>query len=248
MIEKYKATKRIPSFDVDMSSTLKPVSFLNFAQEAANIHADYIGVGWDSMQTTRKAWVLARMHVIFHRLPKWREIINFQSWHKGAAGFQYLRDFMMFNEQGDEKLISATTSWLVIDIDTRRLAKFTELAELEDKNIVEDAIAEPAPKITMPRGVEPINVATHQVNYSDLDMVGHVNNVKYTEWAMNIVELEVTTTKHLKELIINFNNEIKAGDTVELYRHSETADDGSLVYYIEGKVNDKSSFVEKLVF
>lgn len=31
MIEKYNAVKRIPSFDVDMSSTLKPASFLNYA-------------------------------------------------------------------------------------------------------------------------------------------------------------------------------------------------------------------------
>ena len=76
MIEKYNAVKRIPSFDVDMSSTLRPVSFLNFAQEAANIHADYLGVGYDAMHTTRKAWVLARMHVIFHKLPMWRDHVN----------------------------------------------------------------------------------------------------------------------------------------------------------------------------
>ena len=79
MVEKYSAVKRIPSFDVDMSGTLRPTSFLNFAQEAANIHADYIGVGYDSMHVTRKAWVLSKMHVIFHRLPKWREHINIQT-------------------------------------------------------------------------------------------------------------------------------------------------------------------------
>ena len=86
MVEKYNVIKRIPSFDVDMSSTLKPAAFLNYAQEAANIHADTIGVGYDSMHTTRKAWVLSKIQVIFHKLPKWREHINVQSWHKGANG------------------------------------------------------------------------------------------------------------------------------------------------------------------
>lgn len=248
MVEKYNAIKRIPSFDVDSSSTMKATSFLNYAQEAANIHADYLGVGYDSMQVTRKAWVLARMHVQFHRLPKWRENVCMQSWHKGAVGFQYLRDFEMFDKECNEKLVSATTSWLVIDIDTRRLAKYSELAEDEDKCITDNAIAEPAPKITMPRGVEPVHVMSHKVDYSDLDMIGHVNNVKYTEWAMNAVELDVTTSRHLKELVINFNNEVKAGDTVEIFRHCDAAEDGSLVYYIEGRVADKSSFVEKLVF
>lgn len=248
MVEKYSALKRIPSFDVDMSSTLKPASFLNYAQEAANIHADYIGVGYDSMHVTRKGWVLARMHVKFHRLPMWRDNINVQSWHKGAVGFQFLRDFVVYDKEGDEKLISATSSWLVIDIDTRRLSKFPELVESDDKCIKEDVITEQAPKIVMPKDCEPVCVDVHDVAYSDLDMLGHVNNVKYTEWAMNAIELDVTTSRHLKELIVNFNNEVKPGDKVELYRHCESSEDGSLVYFIEGKVDGKSSFVEKLVF
>lgn len=248
MVEKYSAIKRIPSFDVDMSATLKPASFLNYAQEAANIHADVIGVGYDSMHITRKAWVLARMHVIFHKLPKWREHINIQSWHKGAAGFQFLRDFVVFDKEGGEKLISATTSWLVIDIDTRRLSKYAELADDDDKCIKEDVIAEQPAKITMPKEVEPERVMNHAVNYSDLDMNGHVNNVKYTEWAMNAMELDVVNNNPLKELVINFNNEVKAGDVVEIYRHREVAEDGSLVFFVEGKVDGKSSFIEKLVF
>ncbi len=248
MVEKYNVIKRIPSFDTDMSATLKPASFLNYAQEAANIHADYLGVGYDSMHVTRKGWVLARMHVIFHKLPKWREHINVQSWHKGANGFQFFRDFVVFDKEGTEKLISATTSWLVIDIDTRRLSKYPELSDDEGKCIKEDVIAETAPKITMPKDVEPLHVMTHAVCYSDLDMNGHVNNVKYTEWSMNAIELDVVNNKSLKELVINFNNEIKAGDVVELYRHCDTMEDGLLVYYIEGRVNGKSSFIEKLIF
>ncbi len=248
MVEKYNTIRRIPSFDTDMSATLRPASFLNYAQEAANIHADYLGVGYDNMHITRKAWVLARMHVVFHKLPKWREHINVQSWHKGANGFQFLRDFVVFDKEGNEKLISATTSWLVIDIDTRRLSKYPELADDDNKCIKEDVIAEAAPKIVMPKEATPILVAKHTANYSDLDMNGHVNNVKYTEWAMNIIEFEVANEKPLKELIINFNNEIKAGDVVELYRYCRPTEDGSLVYYIEGKVNEKSSFIEKLIF
>ena len=248
MVEKYSVIKRIPSFDVDLSATLKPASFLNYAQEAANIHADTIGVGYDSMHITRKAWVLARMHVIFHKLPKWREHINVQSWHKGSAGFQFLRDFVVFDKEGSEKLISATTSWLVIDIDTRRLSKYDDFADNEDNCIKEDVIAEQPAKITMPKEATPEHVMDHAVNYSDLDMNAHVNNVKYTEWAMNALELDVVTNKSLKEIVINFNNEVKAGDVVEIYRYSETAEDGSIIYFVEGKVAGKSSFIEKLVF
>ena len=100
----------------------------------------------------------------------------------------------------------------------------------------------------MPKETTPECVAVRDVTYSDLDMMGHVNNVKYTEWAMNAIELEVTTTRCLKELVINFNNEVKPGDKVELYRHKEEGENGAIVYFIEGRVGGKSSFIEKLVF
>lgn len=246
MVEKYSAIRRIPSPDVDMSSTLKPVSFLNYAQEAANIHADYIGVGYDSMHVTRQAWVLSKIHVVFHKLPKWREHINIQSWHKGTVGLQSFRDFVVYDTEGKEKLISATTSWLVMDIDTRRLCKSFGIDE--DMAIREDVIEEPAPKVIMPKDVEPVHVVDHPVNYSDLDMNGHVNNVKYTEWAMNSIELDVTNTRKLKDLVVNFNSEIKPGDVVGIYRHCEKTEDGMLVYIIEGRVENKSSFVARLIF
>lgn len=246
MVEKYNVIKRVASFDVDMSVKLKPTSFLNFAQEAANVHADYIGVGYDSMHVTRQAWVLSKIHVIFHRLPKWKDNVNMQSWHKGSAGLQCFRDFVMYDEKGEEKLISATTSWLVMDIDTRRLCKYSGLAD--EKAIKEDVIETPAPKLIMPKDVEPELVMTHPVNYSDLDLLGHVNNVKYTEWSMNVVELEVANNRPLKDLVVNFNNEIKPGDTVSLYRVCEQKENGDLVYLIEGRVEEKSSFIARLTF
>lgn len=247
MAEKYNVIKRIPSFDVDMLQRLKPASFLNYAQEAANIHADTIGVGYDSMQITKKAWVLARMHVVFHEMPRWRDNINLQSWHKGGNGLLFFRDFVAYDSCGN-KIISATSSWLVIDIETRRLTKNSEFEQNDDTCIREDVIVEPADKLAMPKGVQPLHVMTHSVNYSDLDMNGHVNNVKYTEWAMNVIELDVTNRLPLRDLLVNFNNEIKVGDVVELYRHKETTEDGSILYYIEGRVNDKSSFVARLLF
>lgn len=247
MVEKYSAIKRIPSFDVDMSATLKPAAFLNYAQEAANIHADYLGVGYDAMHITRKAWVLSKIHVIFHKLPKWRDHINVQSWHKGANGYQYFRDFVVFDKEGTEKLISATTSWLVIDVDTRRLTKYAELAEDEERCINEDVITTQPPKVLMPKDIEPQFVMSHAVCYSDLDMNSHVNNVKYTEWAMNAIELEVTNNRRLKELVVNFNSEIKEGDTVDIYRHSVSQGE-ELEYIIEGRVNGKGSFTAKLLF
>ncbi len=248
MVEKYNRDFEITCYEADLNSMLKPSAFLNLAQEAANQHADYIGVGYDTMHITRKAWVLSRMHVRFNRLPHWRERVNLQSWHKGANGYLYFRDFLLTDAAG-ARAIEATTSWLVIDIDSRRLTKYAELAEDTERCIPEDVLPEQAPKITLPSGAEPQKVATHVARYSDLDMNGHVNNVNYVVWAMDAVGLDVTSRRSLKDLVINYNAEVKSGDSVEIFiwQDTEAAPDERL-YYVVGEVGGRNSFIVRLTF
>lgn len=246
MVEKYRKVRRVASFDSDFKARLKPASFLNWAQEAANVHADYLGVGYDTISTTRKAWVLARTHVVFHSLPAWRDEVTVLSWHKRANGFQYYRDFVLESTEG-ERLVSATTTWLVIDIDTRKLVRNNDFGEEGILGIDEDVIEAPAPKVAIPRDVEAECVGEREVAFSDIDMNGHVNNVNYAVWAMDAVGLEVTLEKPMREIVINYNSEIKAGDRVVFYRHREEVD-GLLRFYVEGRVEGKSSFVAQLDF
>lgn len=246
MVEKFSADYIIPCYDTDLRMRLKPTAFLNMAQEAANHHAEYLGVGYDTLIEAQQAWVMSRMKVEFAKLPMWREKVNLTSWHKGAAGFMFLRDFVMSDSEGTS-LVKATTSWVVIDMTTRRLARrgtFTDFAHDSEKCIPENAIEEPAAKVTIPEGAELIKTLSHPVVYSDLDMNRHVNNVMYVVWAMDMVGLEVASEMPLRELEINFNAEVRPNDTVELLLHK--AD--SSTYYVEGKVEGKNSFIVRLTF
>ena len=78
-------------------------------------------------------------------------------------------------------------------------------------------------------------------------MNGHANNAMYIQWAMDAVDMDVTLSRQLTELKVNFNHEVMAGETVDLYR---TVAPSSGTYYIEGKVRGAgtSSFCAELVF
>lgn len=246
MVEKFSADYIIPCYDTDLRMRLKPAAFLNMAQEAANHHAEYLGVGYDTLIAAQQAWVMSRMKVEFARLPMWREKVNLKSWHKGAAGFMFLRDFVMSDGEGNP-IIKATSSWLVVDMTTRRLARrgtFSEFAGDSEKCITENAIEEPAQKVVVPEGATLLRTTSHTASYSDVDMNRHVNNVMYTVWAMDAVGLEVTDEKTLRSLEINFNNEVRPGDVVELSVYLSEGD----TYYIEGKVEGKNSFITRLSF
>lgn len=244
-MNKFIQNFNIPSYNVDMSWRLKPASFMDLAQEAANQHANILGFGYDDLIASRTAWVLSRMHVEFTDTPKWREEMTLTTWHKGLNRLFFLRDFLMTDKDGNPR-VKATTSWLVINLDTRRLVRDPQL--LEDGTICSENVLEtPADKVVMPKGAEVNLVMEHAVAYSDLDMNGHVNNAMYMQWAMNAVNYEISSEKPVKEFTINFNHETKAGDVVEIYKARIIEGKGRRVY-VEGKVDGQSAFCVEIVF
>lgn len=218
---------------------------MNLAQEAAGRHAVHLGFGYDDLIKTDTAWILSRVHVEFIDTPKWREDITLTTWHKGLNRLFFLRDFCLTDAQGRER-VKATTSWLVLNLKTRRLVRDPKLIE-EGTVCTENVLPVPADKVTMPKDVEPEFVMDHIVSYSDIDTNGHANNAMYMQWAMDAVDYNVASARPVKEFTINFNHETKAGDKVSLYRASVEKEDG-LHIYIEGCLPEASSFVVEIVF
>ena len=237
----------VPCYHTDASFYLKPAAFMDMAQEIAYWAAQELGFGYDDLHVHHTAWVLSRLHFHFEKLPRWRDDVRLYTWHKGADGLFYLRDFFLEDADGN-RLVTGTSSWVVIDERTRRLVRPEELQHLLDTGeTFDDAIAERAPKVAMPRGMEPEPAGAHTVVYSDVDILGHTNNARYMVWAMDCIDYETASTRKVKDVYINFNKETTPGTAVQLFR-LKTEEEGATVYYVEGRVDGKSAFSVKLVF
>lgn len=246
MKKKYTEERVVSCYEADSNHNFRPTAMLDLMQEAAGRNASVLGFGYDEMISENTAWVLSRTRVCFHKCPKWRDSVVLKTWHKGANRIFYLRDFLLESPEG-ELLISATTSWLIIDLATRRMVRNTTLAENFDNSEMGDAIEEQAGKVMLPKGLEPELVHTHKVVWSDIDTNGHVNNVKYAVWALDAVDYDILKEKSLKEMLINYDTEVMRDQTVELYR-VVAQEEESTVVYIVGKVEGKSCFSIKMNF
>ena len=145
----------ITCYEADANQLMRPTAMLDLMQEAANVNASALGFGYDEMIGSNIAWVLSRIHVKFINTPKWRQEVNLKTWHKGVSKLFYLRDFILSDKEGNP-MVLATTSWLIIDLNTRRLVRNNDLA-LSDTDM--NAIAEPAEKVVLPVDIEPEDVA-----------------------------------------------------------------------------------------
>lgn len=239
---KFRQDICIPCYQTNQNTFLRPAAFMDLAQEIAYWAAMELGFGYENLHIHHTAWVLSRMHVHFVCPLKWHDTVPLYTWHKGADGLFYIRDFEMLAPDG-AVAVQATSSWVVIDERSRRLVRPEDLKNLLDpERQVADAIAEPAPKIILPKEGEAEEAGCHTVSYSDLDLLGHTNNPRYVVWAMDCLPLE-EASRPVKELYINFNKETRAGDTVQLLRlRTEQG------WFVEGRVDDKTCFVVQLAY
>lgn len=247
-MEKNAMTLEIPCYMTDSCYRLRASSFMDVAQVMAMEGSRSLGFGYDRLDPLNKAWVLYRMQFKFLRPVMWRDVVTVRTWHKGQDGLVFLRDYEMLGMDGNPSVIG-TSSWIVLDTMKRSFVRNENLPEFisADPQCTDSVYDYPAQKVVFPRGNVRRAAGVHTVAYSDVDFVGHANNVKYVAWAMDCIDQETVSSRQVKEVIVNFNNESHLGDVVELFF---CAEDGGpeRIFYVEGLVEGRQSFAVKLVF
>ena len=210
----YSREFSISSFDLNPRGQARLTSMANFFQELAYHHASQLGFGYRDMKERNTTWVLSRMRIRIDSYPLWDDTIRMETWPSGVDKLFALRDFRIWNSQG-EQIGVASTAWLILDIKTHRLIRPKEALE-HFKLIVhpEQVFEESLEKIDVPEALKPLNL--HRVKFSDLDIVGHVNNVKYMEWCIDALNSREKSDREIREFEINFSKEALFGDEIEI--------------------------------
>lgn len=217
---RYQLTKELNCSEVDASQRMRPTAFMEIAQEIAYLAASAMGFGYNNLIGSRQAWVLSRMTFRILDAPKWRDELTVTTWHKGTSGPFSLRDFMVYDAAGKQRVV-ATSSWVILNVDTRALVRNEAMAvPVTPERVCHDhAIEELAERVIMPRDCSPELVGEHVVRYSDTDFLGHTNNVRYVVWALDHLDYGELLERPIREVSVNYSHEVRAGETVQIWRH-----------------------------
>lgn len=209
----YQHDLLVHSYEVDLNQRLSITSIFNYLQEIAWEHAKRLKYGWDDLNEKGWFWALSRVEVEIHRLPQWTEKIRLLTWPRIADGLFALRDFEIYDAQG-EKIIAATSSWLVVNIQNRRPVRVGEWYNEFDYS-KREALGRMASKIS-DSGTNPVFSEKLEVRIGDIDMNQHVNNVRYIDWAYNTFSFGHYKQYTPKTVIVNFNAEALASDLISV--------------------------------
>ncbi|NHM06961.1 acyl-[acyl-carrier-protein] thioesterase [Flavobacterium sp. CYK-4] len=192
---------------------LRYTELCNLLQLTAAAHSESGGFSFVDMQAFDQAWVLSRMRLEISKLPKWKDVITIKTWINSLENSRSVR--AMEVTVNGEKYVGAETFWAVFNTKTRRPEGMALAHEHCEKYPDERATLLPFSKIDIDRNNE--LVFERKVVLSDLDIVNHVNNVKYLEWCLDLVDDNEILNQRISSFEMNFLKELSLNDWVQIH-------------------------------
>ncbi|VFQ42718.1 acyl-[acyl-carrier-protein] thioesterase [Desulfoluna butyratoxydans] len=209
-IKRFEISFQVPSWDCGPTGRMVPAAMLRYFQEGAMRHSDAAHGAFDRVSDFGLFWVMAGMRAEFETLPMRGESVHITTWHGGRGPLLFYRAFKAVGDDG-RTLASAVSSFALVSLETRRMVRTSAfpvkvpVCELGAEH--EALVPERLGTMEVPDG------GLHwQAGFRDLDINGHVNNVRYAEWVLESVPPEVLMNRALARLELEFKSEIRFGE------------------------------------
>jgi len=207
----WKEKFKVRSYEIDSVGRLSFQSLANYLMETAFNHSYALKLSVLHLNKRGLTWVLSRLHVQVKSYPRWMDTVLIETYPSGKDESYALRDFEV-KDHNDNIIAKATTSWMMMDIKTRRPVSLPD--DLQDlifrgKNRAIDDNFDILPRTQKKDFKKEFNV-----RLSDLDINQHVNFLNYIEWAIESVPMEIWRSSVLSDLQVSYRAEAKLGDKV----------------------------------
>ncbi|MDR1403455.1 MAG: acyl-[acyl-carrier-protein] thioesterase [Tannerellaceae bacterium] len=199
--------------------------------QAASAHAAERGFGFNDMNNCHTAWVLSRLAIEMTEYPGMSENITLYTWIEEAARLFTNRCFELTDAKG-RPFGFARSIWAAIDVETRRPTHL----DVDALNVYK--ADRPCP-IEKPGKIIPVENDTpghpYKVKYSDLDVNGHLNSIKYIEHLLDMFDMATYIEKAVSRFEIAYLSEGRYGMPLTLHAAETSPDKYSMAICHEGK-------------
>jgi len=228
MVNSFTKKYEIHYYEVNSKLRCKLSSIINFICDVGTQQSEYLGDGMDYCVKNNCAWVFYKYDIKMYRYPVFGEAISVTTQPVGFKKFYGLRKYMINDEEGN-LIGEALALFFLIDIKKRRPMRIQN--EQYDFYGVDGDVDYDIGMDKIERNDEEQYHKQFDIRYSDIDSNNHVNNVKYVEWAIEAVPLDVISNYVLKRIKVVFEKETTYGDKVSVSATVKEMDDINLKSY-----------------
>lgn len=214
---------RVRTYECNSEGVATLPAICNYLQESASLHAEELKFSKSNFSADGEdiSWVLTRLRVKISRYPKWGETVTVQTFPRGARKITAYRDFAIFC--GEEKIGVAASEWMVINLTTRKIVAVPEAVEAcinrQEAAVIEEPVFS---RLKWQNDGLSSSVKLRSLK-SHIDLNGHVNNVRYIEW---LIEVMPEGVEKISDFEVVFKSEVMAGEEIV----AESRDVGAGIY------------------
>lgn len=208
-------TWTVRSYECAPDGKITIANLCNYLQEAASVNAEHLGFSKTNFdeENLNVTWVMTRMRVKVTRRPNWNEAVKVFTFPRPARRIVAWRDFIIYGEDGEE-VGRASTEWMMIDFTTRRPVAIPAFVTERANHELSSVFTEPLgfklpPDIFTSHTSQPYTITAAP---SDIDLNGHVNNVRYITWLFDAMK----TMPETVDMEIAFKGEVLVGTSVKI--------------------------------
>lgn len=210
-------------FHVDFTGRLTLGVLGNHLLNCAGFHATDRGFGMATLHEENYTWVLSRLAIELDDMPRQYEEFTVQTWVENVYRLFTDRNFAILDKDG-HPLGYARSVWAMINMHTRRPI---DLLEVNGGSITEYICDAPCP-IDKPSRIKVHAegpTASLRAKYSDIDINGHVNSIRYIEHILDLFPLEQYRQKRIRRFEMAYVAESYYDDLLDFYLETEAGGD-----------------------
>ena len=207
-------------FHCDFSGRLMMGHLGNALLNAADFHSNDRGFGMNYLNTIHRTWVLSRLAIELEEMPRAYDPFYVETWCESAMKYFTSRNYKIASPNG--RIYGYGRSiWAMIDTELRKPADILAVHDGRIEGYVDDQtpcpIAAPSRVRIADGQEEDWLIHTH---YSDIDINGHVNSVKYIDHVLDLWDIDWYETHRLRRIDVAYVAEGHLGDRLHLYRQA----------------------------
>lgn len=203
-------------FHVDFNGKLTLGVLGNHLLNSAGFHAAERGFGIADLNEEQYTWVLSRLAIELDDMPNQYEKFSVETWVENVYRLFTDRNFALIDKDG-KTIGYARSVWAMISMKTRKPA---DLLSMHGGNIT-DYICDKECPIEKPSRIKVASqdaISSKIAKYSDIDINGHVNSVRYIEHILDLFPIEYYQEMRIRRFEIAYIMESYYGDELKFYK------------------------------
>lgn len=207
----------VEPFQEDYTGRLSWANLGNFVLRVSSLHAEAHGFGYSYMQQHHRGWVITRLVLEADQLPTTGEQYSIATWVNRIYRQFTDRLYTLLSADGTP-IGHGFSTWALIDYATRQPIS---LESLPDGGFSHALHEEDTPLSPMSRArlssLAPCCVE-HRAAFSDLDINGHVNSIRYISLVLDAFEQSWHDAHRLTRIEVAYGLEGHCGDLLRVHR------------------------------